>query len=61
MMDKIVIERNGVRHQLVKSDSQYFECELCSLNDVCKYGNVCLCNCFNCDNSHFEVETQNNA
>lgn len=60
-MDNVVIERNGVRHRLVESDGQFFDCEICTLNDICKEGGICLCNVFRCDNSHFEIETQNNA
>lgn len=60
-MDKIVIERNGVRHRLVDSDGQFFDCELCSLNDVCKVVDICLCNVFRYNNCHFEIETKNNV
>ena len=34
-MDKIVIERNGVRHLLVKDHPLKVYCEGCSLNDIC--------------------------
>lgn len=57
MMDKIVIERNGVRHRLVEDKGKFFFCELCSLNDLCVDGGICLCNVFANDYCHFEIET----
>lgn len=55
-MDKIVIERNGVRHRLVKSEGLFFKCEKCSLSDICKKGCIRLCARFRDDICHFERE-----
>lgn len=60
-MDKIVIERNGVRHQLLEDNGEFVCCETCSLNDICWEGDICLCNVFRYDHCHFEIETQNNV
>lgn len=55
-MDKIVIERNGVRHQLVEDEPQQFWCEDCSLNDICYITGINLCDVFGQSFCHFEIE-----
>lgn len=55
-MDKIVIERNGVRHALVSdSDLEYCD-DGCSLLDLCVKRDICLCRIMGCVNGHFEIE-----
>lgn len=55
-MEKIVIERNGVRHQLVEDEPQQIWCEDCSLNDICYIKGVNLCAVFGQSFCHFEIE-----
>lgn len=55
-MDKIVIERNGVRHQLVKDDPITGFCEKCSLNDICYRKQLNLCAILGHSYCHFEIE-----
>lgn len=55
-MDKIVIERNGVRHQLVEDEPQQIWCEDCSLNDICYIKGINLCAVFGQSFCHFEIE-----
>lgn len=55
-MDKIVIERNGVRHQLVEDQPQSAFCENCSLNDICYIKGINLCAVFGQSFCHFEIE-----
>lgn len=58
-MDKIVIERNGVRHQLVEDEPLIVYCEYCSLNDICGTKGVSLCAILGDSYRHFEIETKN--
>ena len=55
-MDKIVIERNGVRHQLVEDQPLGVFCEGCSLNDICYIKGINLCAVFGQSFCHFEIE-----
>ena len=55
-MEKIVIERNGVRHQLVKDYPQKVYCECCSLNDICYIKQLTLCAVLGNSDCHFEIE-----
>lgn len=55
-MEKIVIERNGVRHQLVKDYPQKVYCEGCSLNDICYIKQLNLCAVLGNSDCHFEIE-----
>ena len=57
-MDRIVIERNGVRHLLTNDGGRAYECSQCSLNDICRDRLVSLCMVFVSEFSHFEVETE---
>lgn len=57
-MDKIVIERNGVRHQLVKDDPQSGYCENCSLNDIYYIKQLNLCVILGHSDCHFEIEPE---
>lgn len=55
-MEKIVIERNGVRHQLVKDTPQKMYCENCSLKDICYAKHLDLCAVLGNGYCHFEIE-----
>lgn len=55
-MEKIVIERNGVRHQLVEDEPQQIWCEDCSLKDICYIKGINLCAVFGQSFCHFEIE-----
>lgn len=55
-MKKVVIEINGVRHALVPDEPIWFDCDKCSLSDLCRTKNVLLCNCFKNSRNHFEIE-----
>ena len=55
-MDKIVIERNGVRHQLVEDEPQQIWCEDCSLNNICYIKGIYLCAVLGNIDCHFEIE-----
>lgn len=55
-MDKIVIERNGVRHQLVKDKVIGNFCESCSLKDFCYGKRIDLCAAVADYSYHFEIE-----
>lgn len=56
MEDKIVIERNGIRHTLVyDGDGDY--CDYgCTLTDICEKCDICLCRVMGCVGAHFELE-----
>ncbi len=54
-MDKFVIEINGVRHTLVKNKRRWFDCDLCSLADLCRKKEVLLCNIADSSDNHFEI------
>ena len=51
-----MIERNGVRHQLVKDTPQKVFCEGCSLNDICYIKQLNLCAVLGNSDCHFEIE-----
>lgn len=54
-MKKIIIEINGVKHQLKADTSNNVYCDTCSLNSIYKiHENICLCNLFSHD-THFEI------
>lgn len=55
-MDKIVIERNGVRYQLVEDDPIRGFCEKCSLKDICYAQHLDLCAVLGNRYCHFEIE-----
>lgn len=55
-MVKIVIEINSVRHALVEDKVRWFDCDLCSLSEMCRQKEVLLCNMFNRPNHHFEIQ-----
>ena len=55
-MDKIVIERNGVRHRLVADRPLGILCEGCSMNDICLPNNANLCGVLGNLDCHFEIE-----
>lgn len=54
-MVKIVIEINGVRHALVPDDIIWFDCDQCSLSDLCRKHELLLCNVFEKSYCHFEI------
>lgn len=55
-MDKIVIEINGVRHQLVEDKPLGVLCEGCSLNYLCYRQQVDICADLENSDCHFEIE-----
>lgn len=57
-MDKIVIEINGVRHQLVEDKPLGVLCEGCSLNYLCYRQQVDICADLENRDCHFEIEPE---
>jgi hypothetical protein len=53
-MDYIVVEINGVRHELVKDDIMHNACAKCTLRSVC--GENDICTALGNIHGHFEIE-----
>lgn len=55
-MNKVIIEINGVRHVLVPDEPIWFDCDQCSLSDLCRKRALCMCNVFDDSDGHFEIQ-----
>lgn len=55
-MNKVVIEINGVRHALVPDDTIWFDCDKCSLCDLCRKYDFLICNVADDSDCHFEIQ-----
>lgn len=56
-MNKIVIEINGVRHQLVEDKPLGILCEGCSMINLCYRQQVDICAALENSDCHFEIES----